>query len=151
MLRINLLAATIVVLFCLVGIGTSQEKAHKITPEDVLSIRELRDARVSPDGKEVAFVVIEPAGDKTPGQPRASNIWVIPTDGHESPRQLIPGLTNVSSPRWSPDGRTLAFLSDRARPGDSGEANVQIYLFGKGDENAVRLSSVPGGVEQFEW
>jgi dipeptidyl aminopeptidase/acylaminoacyl peptidase len=150
-LRINLLAATIVVLFCLVGIGTSQEKAHKITPEDVLSIRELRDARVSPDGKEVAFVVIEPAGDKTPGQPRASNIWVIPTDGHESPRQLIPGLTNVSSPRWSPDGRTLAFLSDRARPGDSGEANVQIYLFGKGDENAVRLSSVPGGVEQFEW
>jgi dipeptidyl aminopeptidase/acylaminoacyl peptidase len=133
-MRIKLLLAIAVVLFCFLT-----TPAQTITPEDILSIRELSDIQLSPDGKQVAFVITEPAASNT--QPRASNIWTMPTDGSESPRPLIPGLVNAVSPRWSPDGKTLAFVSDRG----------QIYLLAAGESTAVQLTSVPGGVEDFEW
>src|SRR6185369_8075828 len=114
-MRINLLLAVAAVLFCLLV-----THAQTITPEDILSIRELSDIQLSPDGKQVAFVITEPAASNT--QPRTSNIWTMPVDGSESPRPLIPGLSNIGSPRWSPDGKTLAFLSDRAQQG------AQVYL-----------------------
>jgi len=131
-MRIKLLLATAVVLFCFFNLP-----AQTITPEDILSIRELSDIRLSPDGKQVAFVITEPAASNT--QPRASNIWTMLTDGSESPHRLIAGLSKSGSPRWSPDGKTLAFLSD------------QIYLLRAGESTAVQLTSVPGGVEDFEW
>ena len=132
-MRINLLLAA-AVLFC-----PLVTHAQTITPEDILSIRELSDIQLSPDGKQVAFVITEPAASNT--QPRASNIWTMPVDGTESPRLLLPGLSNSGSPRWSPDGETLAFLSDRA----------QIYLLRAAESTPVQLTSVPGGVEDFEW
>src|SRR6185295_8148546 len=131
-MRIKLLLAIAAGLFC-----SLVTHAQTITPEDILSIRELSDIQLSPDGKQVAFVITEPAASNT--QPRTSNIWTMPVDGSESPRPLIPGLINAGSPRWSPDGKTLAFLSK------------QIYLLGAGEANAVQLTSAPGGVEDFEW
>jgi len=65
----------------------------------------------------------------------------MPVDGSQSPRLLIPGMINAGSPRWSPDGKTLAFVSDHA----------QVYLLRAGESTAVQLTSVPGGVEDFEW
>src|SRR6185436_11104131 len=111
-MRINLLVAAVALSFFVTS-------AQTITPEDILSIRELSDIQLSPDGKQVAFVITEPATTNT--QPRVSNIWVMSTDGHESPRPLVPGLKNAGSPRWSPDGQTLAFLTD------------QIFLVGLGE------------------
>jgi dipeptidyl aminopeptidase/acylaminoacyl peptidase len=130
-------------LFCFLA-----AQAQTLTPEDILSIRELSDIQLSPDGKQVAFVITEPAAANT--QPRASNIWTMPTDGQESPRALIPGLIAAGSPRWSPDGRTLAFVSDRATPAGAA-ASDQIYLLRGVETNAMQLTSVPGGVEDFEW
>jgi dipeptidyl aminopeptidase/acylaminoacyl peptidase len=127
-----------------------QEK-HAITPEDVLSIRELDEVTLSPDGGRVAFVVAEPDDPLKPREPRASNIWVVPADGREPPRPLIPGLKNAQSPRWSPNGRTLAFLSDRGEAGGAAVDGSQIYLLRDGENRAARLTSAPGGVEQYEW
>ena len=128
------------------------QKKHTITPEDVLSIRELYEVRLSPDGRRVAFTVTEPNDPNKPREPRASNIWVVRTDGLEPPRPLIPGLKNAEAPRWSPDGRALAFLSDG---GDAGGADAdkstQVYLLRDGETKAVRLTSAPSGVEQYEW
>lgn len=123
-----------------------------ITAEDVLTIRELYDVKLSADGKQVAFVVTEPNDPKKPREARPSNVWIVPSDGSEAPRPVIPGLKNVSSPRWSPDGLALAFLSDEGEPG-SGETDksIQIYLLRNGENKAVRLTSIKGGVERFEW
>jgi dipeptidyl aminopeptidase/acylaminoacyl peptidase len=122
-----------------------------ITPEDVLSIRELSDVELSPNGKQIVFVVSEPNDPKIPHEPRASNIWAVSTDGHELPRALVPGLKNATTPRWSPDGRTLAFLSDRATGQAKTESSTQIYVMRDGEKSASRLSNVPGGVEDYEW
>ncbi|HEV2826106.1 MAG TPA: S9 family peptidase [Pyrinomonadaceae bacterium] len=124
---------------------------HFITPEDVLSIREVRELQISPDGKQVAFKVTEPADPKQPREPRTSNIWMVSTDGKESPHPLIPGLKKASSPRWSPDGRWLAFLSDRGESGIDPDVTMQIYLLRSDGGKAERLTSVPGGVEDFAW
>lgn len=134
------------------GQTSSRSETHAITPEDVLSIREPRELQISPDGKLVAFRLREPADPKSPRAPRTENIWLVPTDGSEAPRPLIPNLKKANTPRWSPDGRWLAFLSDRGEAsGNQPDATVQVYVFRRDTARAERLTSVPGGVEDFAW
>lgn len=125
--------------------------AHAITPEDILGIRDLREVRLSPDGERIAFVVREPADPKKPREARPANIWIVPADGSELPRPMVPALRNATSPRWSPDGLTLAFLSDCGESNDVSEPTIQIYLLRNEGGQVERLTSVPGGVEQFAW
>ena len=123
-----------------------------LTPKEVLSIRDIRELQLSSDGKEVVFVVREPADPKLPRAARTANIWIVPTDGSEPPHPLIRNLKNATSPRWSPDGGWLAFLSDRGESGvDNPEATTQIYLLRSDGGKAERLTSVPGGVEDFAY
>ncbi|HUS09912.1 MAG TPA: S9 family peptidase [Pyrinomonadaceae bacterium] len=122
-----------------------------VSPEDVLSIRDVRELQVSPDGKQIAFKVTEPADPKLPRTPRTSNIWIVPTDGSKPPRPCVPNLKNAMSPRWSPDGRSLAFLSDRGESGIDPDTTIQIYLLPSDGGKAERLTSVGGGVEDFAW
>ena len=125
-------------------------KGHLITPEDVLSIREIRELQISPDGKQVAFRVREPADPKLPRAPRTTNIWIVSTDGKEPPHPLIPNLKNASTPRWSPDGRWLAFLSDNEKSGvNLPDATIKFICYAVKVGRAERLTSVPGGVEDF--
>jgi len=138
--NLRFLSLTITAVFFFTGILAAQV----ITPEDVLTIRELTDVKLSPDGKQIAFVVTEPNDPKLPREPRVTNIWVVPVDGREPPRPLIAGLKNAIAPHWSPDGRTLAFVSDA-------DSSTQIYLLRDGEQKAARLTNVPGGVEDYEW
>ena len=150
----NLLLTTVAIFFALGQQSLPQDlkpQKHIITPEDVLSIRELYDAQISPDSKQIAVVVNEPNDPKKPREPRASNIWVLPTDGSQLPRPLVPGLKTANEPRWSPDGETLAFVSDRGDAEADADTATQIYLLRTGEKKATRLSNVPGGVEQYAW
>ena len=109
-----------------------------LTPEDVLSFKAVSDAQISPDGKLVAFVVGDSFVVDTK-LPR-SNIWVVPTDGGEA-RQLTYGPRSDTTPRWSPDGQTLAFLSDREKDGQR-----QICLLPIWGGEAVQATSVEGAI-----
>jgi dipeptidyl aminopeptidase/acylaminoacyl peptidase len=127
-------------------------EAHLITAEDILSIREVRELQISPDGKRVAFTVREPADPRLPRARRTSNVWIVGTTGSELPHALIPNVKNATSPRWSPDGRWLAFLSDRGdSDGDNPEGRIQLYLLPSDGGRTERVTSVPGGVEDFAW
>ena len=122
------------------------------TQEDIDNLKIAGDPQVSPDGEVVAFVVSTTEGDQT-----RSNIWAVSADGGE-PSQLTAGRRSDTAPRWSPDGQTLAFLSDRAS--ETADAYVdewsiktltpqretQIYLLPTGGGEAAQLTSVNGGV-----
>ena len=77
---------------------------------DLASLRVPTDVRLSPDGRQVCFVVKEAAPDQA-GYRMA--LWLAPADGSAEPRQLTLGARRDVAPRWSPDGQWLAFLSDR--------------------------------------
>ncbi|MEP6787999.1 MAG: hypothetical protein ABJB40_06175, partial [Acidobacteriota bacterium] len=90
--------------------GQMASTLRGITPEDYFSFEFISDPNLSPDGKLVAYVVTKI--DKTQNR-RNSAIWMVATDGSGKPWQFTTAPQNSSSPRWSPDGKSLAFLSSR--------------------------------------
>src|SRR5438309_1264279 len=78
-----------------------------VTPEDYFAFENIGDARISPDGKQVAYVLT--TVDQKRNR-RSTSIWVVDVDGHSAPRRLTAEGVNSNSPRWSPDGSRLAFL-----------------------------------------
>ena len=81
-----------------------------ITPEDYYSFEFISDPNISPDGKLVAYVVTKV--DRAQNR-RNSSIWMVATDGSRAPWQFTTSPQTSNSPRWSPDGKSLAFLSSR--------------------------------------
>ncbi|MGB8511031.1 MAG: hypothetical protein WCD76_21855, partial [Pyrinomonadaceae bacterium] len=90
--------------------AASQEasKRRGVTPEDYFAFEFLSDPHLSPDGKLVAYVLT--TTDQRQNR-RQSNIWIASVDGSRPPRQFTTAAQSSSSPRWSPDGQSLAFLS----------------------------------------
>lgn len=128
-------------------------------PDDLYRLRIPSDPTLSPDGRFVAVSVetVSAAFDQY-----RSVIWLVPTsDVDGQPRQLTIGARHDGHPRFSPDGRTLAFLSDRrplveeepTRPSDAKvrEDIVQVYLLPLDGGEARRLTDLPRGVRGFEW
>jgi dipeptidyl aminopeptidase/acylaminoacyl peptidase len=93
--------------------------ARRPTPADLARLRVPTDLRISPDGGQVCFVVKE-ASPGLDGYRMA--LWIAPADGGAPLRQLTLGAKRDVAPRWSPDGRWLAFLSDRGHVLRSGGA-----------------------------
>jgi dipeptidyl aminopeptidase/acylaminoacyl peptidase len=119
-----------------------------ITPEDYIAFEFLNDPRVAHDGKTVAYVVTRI--DKAQNR-RNSTIWITAADGSSSPRQFTTSPQSSNSPRWSPDGRWLAFLSTRAGGDQAEPARAQIYLLSLAGGEARRVTNLKNGVSSFEW
>src|SRR5215831_11266242 len=81
-----------------------------VTPEDYLTFESIGDARIAPNGKQVAYVLTT---IDAPRNRRKTSIWMVAADGASAPRRLTSAAFNSSSPRWSPGGERLAFLSSR--------------------------------------
>ncbi len=75
-----------------------------LEPDDLFALQYLRDARLDRDGRQVAYAV-----SRTDDEERFE-IWILNLKTGE--RQRLPYTANATSPRWSPDGRWLAFVAD---------------------------------------
>jgi dipeptidyl aminopeptidase/acylaminoacyl peptidase len=113
-------------------------------PEDVYELTGVGDPRISPDGRRVAYVV--GTTDREGNEYKAS-VWVAPIDGSEEPRRLTFGDKRDGAPRWSPDGRWLAFSSAR---GDE-KAPAQLYVLPADGGEARKLTDLKESVEDYGW
>jgi dipeptidyl aminopeptidase/acylaminoacyl peptidase len=137
----------LILIFTLVA-STAASAKRGVTPEDYFSFEFISDARIAPDGKQVAYVLSTIDQKKNR---RATSIWVIAADGHSSPRRLTAEGFNSNSPRWSPDGSMLAFLSSRnAEPGAEA-ARAQICILHMDGGEAQVLSHLKNGVSVMQW
>jgi dipeptidyl aminopeptidase/acylaminoacyl peptidase len=131
--------------FPLAGIAGAQEKpadaGKLLTPEASLNLRSISDMQFSPDGSRLAFVVTEPPKDER----RARHIWIYEKKSG-SVRQFTFSSKSESSPRWSPDGKQLAFLSNRGE-----EKEQQIYVIRTDGGEAAALTKGKRGVQSFAW
>jgi len=119
---------------------TSKAGSPKLlTPEASLNMRSISDLQFSPDGSRLAFVVTEPAK----GERRARHIWLYEKRSG-AVRQLTYSAKSESLPRWSPDGKQLAFLSDR-------DEQQQIYAMRTDGGEASALTKGKRGVSSFAW
>jgi dipeptidyl aminopeptidase/acylaminoacyl peptidase len=152
-IRRNLTCIPILILF-ISGLAFSlQESQRGITPEDYYAFEFASDPRISPDGKLVAYVVtkIDRAQNR-----RNSQIWLTATDGSRAPWQLTTSPQSATSPRWSPDGRSLAFLSPRPSAESSGAtaaepARQQVFVLSLAGGEARRVTSLKNGAGVFQW
>ncbi len=127
-----------------------------ITIEDLYQFKQVSRPRISPDGQRVAFVVTTIDERK---QDYHSSIWIASTDGGEAKR-FTGGASNAHSPNWSPDGRWLAFVTDRegepvakdqTEQKKQGKAKSQIWLIPTDGGEARQLTSMQHGASNPVW
>jgi dipeptidyl aminopeptidase/acylaminoacyl peptidase len=118
-------------------------KLRTITAEDLYSFNTVSEVRISPDGQHVVYTV-QRVEQKT--EKKYTNLWVVPTSGGEA-WQFTTGDQHDGSSRWSPDGKRIAFLSDRGGT----EKPAQIYVIPFTGGEAKRLTEIEGEIGQMSW
>ncbi len=110
-----------------------------ISIEDLLALRWVSDPQLSPDGRRVVWVLT--TVDREADAYRA-HLWMVPADGGEM-RQFTTGDHRDALPRWSPDGRWIAFLSDRGAPAGAGARRPRGLYVIPADGGEARLLVPP--------
>ncbi|MGH9838484.1 MAG: prolyl oligopeptidase family serine peptidase [Blastocatellia bacterium] len=136
-----------VLLISLSSLSLAQEK-RMITEMDLFKFNWIADPQISPDGSRVAFVKVW-VNQKADRYDTA--LWIVPASGGpggERPRQLTAGPRD-SSPRWSPDGKQLAFIRSAEKEGKPQPPQIYLLAFDGGE--AQPLTDAPRGAGSIEW
>lgn len=125
------------------AVTTAQSPTKRpLRASDIYQLRGVNDPQLSPDGAWVAYSVtaVDSAKDKSD-----TDIWMTSWDGTQTIR-VTSSPESEGTPRWSPDGRFLAFVSGR-QEGKGG----QVWLLDRRGGEAQRLTMIKGGLSEFAW
>jgi len=129
------------VVLCAPFAAPGQNAAPKpIAFDDFIRIKRVTDLQLSPDGSSIAYVVTVMDKDANRG---ASDIWLVPARGGE-PRRLTSSPAADMNPRWSPDGRTIAFISSRS-------GSPQVWRIDPNGGEAVQVTRISTGASGVVW
>lgn len=123
-------------------IAAAAHAQHPLTFDDMAAMKRIGAPHVSPDGKWIAF---DASTIDLAANVRRSAIYLIPADGSAPARQLTDGAKQDEGPAWSPDGKTIAYVSNR-------DGNPkQVYLLDVAGGKSRKLTSLPGGAGSVKW
>ena len=122
---------------------TTAPKRRPVAPADIGRLVDASDPRLSPDGSTVAYVVTTIDSDANEYR---SRVWLAATDGSSPARAFTAGTHRDAKPRWSPDGRQLAFVTHREEKGS------QLYVLPvAGGGEAMPVASWPEEIDDLAW
>jgi dipeptidyl aminopeptidase/acylaminoacyl peptidase len=133
--------ALIILLFFLPVAADAEAQKATLTPEHVSQIATVSEPRLSPEGDWIAYTVER---DNTDEDEAMSRVWMVPSKGGDAVA-MTSDAESSSHPRWSPDGKYLAFLSAR----DDGP--TQVWLLARHGGEAQQLTDTAQSVNAFEW
>jgi dipeptidyl aminopeptidase/acylaminoacyl peptidase len=121
----------------------AQAQNQLFTIETIHKLKTVGDPHCSPDGKWIAYTLssVDVAGDK-----RDTDIWMVSADGKENLR-VTSSTESENSPKWSPDGKYLSFLS--SRPGKA--KGTQVWVIDRRGGEAQQFTEFKGRLSAFEW
>ena len=128
-----------ILLLCLLAAPLAAQK-RAITFEDYIALKAVSDPQLSPDGKWVAYTVSTPS---LQDNRNVSRVWVAEVATGKT-RQVTNGPGSDRQPRWSPDGKTLAFISTR-------EGGAQVWVMPIAGGDARKVSSLADGASDPLW
>lgn len=130
----------LIFLLAALAFGTFAQGKRPMTFDDLIGMKRVGDPQISPDGSRIAYVVSVVSKSENRGK---RSIWIVPASGG-APREFIASAKNDDTPRWSRDGRRIAFLSTR-------DGAPQIFVADADGSNPRKVTNVPEGVSEFIW
>ncbi len=132
-------------LFVIIISSNCFAQVKTITSEMIVNIRNISEVQLSPDSKNIIFQTArQRQDDENPG-PQLSEIWMMNTNGG-NPFRFTYNTKSDQIPRWSPDGKLIAFISTR---GESDKAQIFLIPFDGGE--AVQLTNVDNSLRSIKW
>jgi dipeptidyl aminopeptidase/acylaminoacyl peptidase len=138
--------AVLACLVALIAASASAQPARVATFDDVLQVKQVQGAQLSPDGRAVVYTVRQWEADGERMESR-TRVWRVAADGQSPARQLAYGERGDSQPQWSPDGRFISFLSARG----AADARPQLYVLPADGGEAQKITESKEGVTAYAW
>jgi dipeptidyl aminopeptidase/acylaminoacyl peptidase len=144
-MRLSAVCPIVLLMVALAAPATGVAAGDRLGPEDLARLADVTEPDVTADGQFVAYTV---STTNVAKDEAVSDVWVVRYDGGPPEQLTDTPDESESHPKWSPDGRSIAFLSDA---GGGDDATTQVWLKPVRDGQARKLTDLPAGVEDFAW